>query len=231
MKAIKAVVLSLSALYSVHSFSAGPWIEVREAYNTASKKHEFVLRGAYNFSNGAGIMLTNAYNTNKYDELKHSYNEIEGWYPFFKPTQEFTVSPALIITDNTDGSTVSPYVDMNYKFTPDFNVTFRYRYNHKNYETPDLNGNNDKDSTHQLVMYWNYKINDTWAYTFEPDYFMNINDYHRANGKDHSWELNNKLVYTYDQHWKPYVEASWLDRSVQYDKEQYRFRVGIRYYF
>ena len=27
---------------------------------------------------GAGLMFTNAYNVGKWDELKHSYNEIEG---------------------------------------------------------------------------------------------------------------------------------------------------------
>ncbi|MFS2221102.1 oligogalacturonate-specific porin KdgM family protein [Pantoea sp. B65] len=231
MRRVKLALVVCGAFYSVSSFSAGPWIELREAFNTASEQHELVVRGAYNFANGAGIMLTNSYSVNKYDEFKHSYNEMEAWYPLFKPTTEFTISPALILTDNSSGSTVSPYMDFNYKFTPDFNVTFRYRYNNKNYETLDNNAQYDKDSTHQFVMYWNLKINDSWAYTFEPDYFIHINDYSSKNGKDHNWELNNKLTYTMTANWKPYVEASWLDRWNNYNREQYRFRVGIRYYF
>lgn len=231
MKKITVIAALLSAVYSFSCFSAGPWVEGREAYNTASRQHEFVLRGAYNFANGAGIMLTNAYNVDKYSQFKHSYNELEGWYPFFKPTPEFTVLPALIITDSVNGSTVSPYMDFNYKFTPDFNVTFRYRYNNKNYDTPDLDKNAARDSTHQFVMYWRYKLNNNWAYTFEPDYFIHVNDFHSKNGKDHNWELNNALMYTLTAHWKPYVEASWLDRWDAEHREQYRFRLGIRYYF
>jgi hypothetical protein len=40
--------------------------------------HEVILRAGYNFDMGAGLMFTNAYNVGKWDELKHSYNEIEG---------------------------------------------------------------------------------------------------------------------------------------------------------
>ena len=231
MKANLPLLFIISAIHPISAFAAGAWIEGREAFNTASEQHEFVLRGGYNFDGGAGIMLTNAYNTGKLDQFKHSYNELEGWYPLFKPTTEFTVSPALILTNNADGSTVSPYVDFNYKFIPDFNVTLRYRYNNKNYDSVDLNGSKNKDSTHQFVMYWNLKINEEWAYTFEPDYFIHVKDFHSKNGKDHNWELNNKLTYTLTPRWKPYVEASWLDRWSQYEREQYRFRVGIRYYF
>ncbi|NMP27311.1 porin OmpL [Rahnella sp. SAP-1] len=231
MKKIISAITVAGFLYSVSSYAAGPWIEAREAFNSASEQHEFMMRGGYNFINGAGIMLTNAYSVDKYNQFKHSYNELESWYPLFKPTQFFTILPALIITDSASGSTVSPYMDFNYKFTPDFNVTFRYRYNNKNYDSVDNQGRYDKDSTHQFVMYWNLKINDTWAYTFEPDYYIHINDYNSKNGKDHNWELNNKLTYTWDKNWKPYVEASWLDRWDLYNREQYRFRVGIRYSF
>ena len=47
-----------------------------------------MLRVGYNFDMGAGIMLTNTYTFQREDELKHGYNEIEGWYPLFKPTDK-----------------------------------------------------------------------------------------------------------------------------------------------
>lgn len=210
---------------------AGPYVEAREAFNSASEHNEVVLRGGYNFTNGAGIMFTNAYDADKLDQLKHSYNETEGWYPLFKPTTEFTISPGGLVNSSSSGSGVSGYMDFNYKFTPVFNVSMRYRYNHSNYETNDLDGNKDYNDTHQLIMYWNYKISDTWAYTFEPDYYIRVNNYESKNGKDHSWELNNKIKYTIDQHWQPYLEASWLDRWNAYSREQVRIRVGVRYSF
>ena len=227
--AILAVTLP-AILYSGMCSAAG-YIEAREAYNTASDKHELALRAGYGFDNGAGLMYTNAYSTNRWNELKTSYNELEGWYPVYKATPFLTFQLGGLINSNTAGSGVSGYGDINYKFTPDFNVTARYRYNHKNYDTLNTLGNYDRNDTHQFIMYWNLKINDTWSYTFEPDYYIAVNDFRQKNAKDHSWELNNKLTYTYNSHWKPYLELSWLDRWVDYSKEQYRIRMGVRYYF
>ncbi len=231
MKKVLAIAATGLLLTSLTCSAAGGWIESREAYNTASDKHELAFRGGYNFTNGAGVMLTNAYNTGTLDQLKHSYNELEGWYPFFHVTPQFTILPAFIVTSSNSGSGVSPYVDFNYKFTPDFNVTARVRYNHKNYDSQDINGEMNPDDTLQYVMYWNYKIDEVWSYTFEPDYYVRQNDFHSANGRDHSWELNNKLTYTIDKHWRLIPEASWLDRSEQYHREQFRFRLAVRYYF
>lgn len=217
--------------YSSVTIAAGGYIEAREAYNTASDKHELALRAGYGFENGAGIMYTNAYSTQHWDEFKTSYNELEGWHPLYKITPAITLQLGGLINSSKDGSGGAAYGDVNYKFTPDFNVTARYRYNHKNYDTPNLLGENDKNDVHQFIMYWNYRINPTWSYTFEPDYYIVVNDYHQKNGRDHSWELNNKLTWNYTTHWKPYLELSWLDRWVDYSKEQYRIRLGMRYYF
>lgn len=85
MKKINAIIL-LSSLTSASVF-AGAYVENREAYNLASDQGEVMLRVGYNFDMGAGIMLTNTYTFQREDELKHGYNEIEGWYPLFKPTE------------------------------------------------------------------------------------------------------------------------------------------------
>ena len=77
MKKINAIIL-LSSLTSASVF-AGAYVENREAYNLASDQGEVMLRVGYNFDMGAGIMLTNTYTFQREDELKHGYNEIEGW--------------------------------------------------------------------------------------------------------------------------------------------------------
>ncbi len=210
---------------------AGAYAETREAYNTASELHEVILRAGYNFDMGAGLMATNAYNVGKWDEIKHNYNEIEGWYPLFKPTENLTFQPGGLINDSIDGSGGALYLDTNYKFTPWFNLTVRYRYNHNNYDTPDFNGKMDKNDTHKFANYWNFKVTDKLAYTFEPHFFQRVNDYHSKNGKDHHWEITNGFRYKLDQHWLPYVELQWLDRWNEYHREQYRLRLGLRYSF
>lgn len=139
MKKINAIIL-LSSLTSASVF-AGAYVENREAYNLASDQGEVMLRVGYNFDMGAGIMLTNTYNFQREDELKHGYNEIEGWYPLFKPTDKLTIQPGGLINDKSIGSGGAVYLDVNYKFVPWFNLTVRNRYNHNNYSSTDLSGN------------------------------------------------------------------------------------------
>lgn len=136
MKKLKSLIL-LSSVISTSVF-AGAYVENREAYNLASDQGEVMLRVGYNFDMGAGIMLTNTYNFQREDELKHGYNEIEGWYPLFKPTDELTIQPGGLINDKSIGSGGAVYLDVNYKFMPWFNLTVRNRYNHNNYSSTDL---------------------------------------------------------------------------------------------
>ncbi|PHI29448.1 porin OmpL [Budvicia aquatica] len=229
MKKLTTAII-LSSVISAPVF-AGAYVETRTAYNTASDLNEVILRGGYNFDMGAGLMFTNAYNVGKWDEIKHSYNEIEGWYPLFKPTDKLTIQPGGLINDNRDGSGGAAYLDINYKFTPTFNLTFRYRYNHSNYDTMDLNGDMNKNDTHELANYWNFKVTDALSYTFEPHLFLRVNDFNSKNDKDHHWEITNKFSYKVDQNWMPYLELQWLDRWNYYNSEQYRIRLGVRYSF
>ncbi|AJJ64161.1 porin OmpL [Yersinia aldovae] len=231
MNKYNSVVLITSLITSASAFSGRPYLETREAYNTASEQHEIILRGGYNFDNGSGLMYTNAYNAGKMDQLKHSYNELEGWYPLFRLTDKITITPGGLINSNSTGSGGAAYIDLNYKFLPVFNLTSRYRYNHNNYESKDINGYYAHNDTHEFAMYWNFKLTDVLSYTFEPHYFVRVNDFHSRNGKSTHWEITNKFSYKIDTHWMPYIELQWLDRWSEYNREQYRFRLGLRYTF
>lgn len=81
MKSLNTLVILTSVIST--SVFAGAYVENREAYNLASDQMEFMLRVGYNSDMGAGIMLTNTYTLQRDNELKHGYNEIEGWYPLF----------------------------------------------------------------------------------------------------------------------------------------------------
>ncbi|EAM8615700.1 porin OmpL [Salmonella enterica] len=210
---------------------AGSFVEVRNAYNTVSETNELILRAGHIFDMGAGMMFTDAYNVGKWDEMKHSYNEIEGWYPLLKLKDRLTFKFGGILTDTTAGSIVSPYLDTNYVFTSWFNLTLRYRYNHSNYDSLDLNGKMNRNDTHDILNYWNFKLTDSILYTFEPRLFIHKNNFQSRNGKDHRWEISNKFSYRLDQHFLPYIELQWLDRWNTYHREQYRIRLGLRYWF
>ena len=225
-----AFAILLSSVISAPAL-AGAYVETREAWNSASDQHEVILRAGYNFDQGAGLMFTNAYNIGRWDEIKHGYNEIEGWYPLFKPNNKLTIQPGGLINDNRDGSGGALYLDTNYKFTDRFNLTLRYRYNHNNYDTLDINRRMNKNDTHEIANYWNFRLTETFFYTFEPHFFQRVNHFTSRNGKDHHWEITNKFSYKIDTHWMPYLELQWLDRWQNYQREQYRVRLGLRYSF
>ena len=225
----KTGVLLLAALPAF--CHAGGYLEAREAWNSASEEHQFKLGAGYNFSNGAGLLFQTAWNTAKLDQFKHSFDEIEGWYPLWDITEALTLSTGGILNSTSAGSSTSPYVQLGYRVNSDLAVAFKYRYNHQNYKTRNLDQYQKYNDNHLLLMVVNYKISDTLSYEFEPDVYLNAENYNRKNGKDHSWELNHKLSWKMTQNWRPFVQLSWLDRDIKNNAEQYRIRLGIRYYF
>jgi hypothetical protein len=231
MQKRKLVILVGLLINSLNALAEGPWVESREAYNTASKQNELALRGGYYFSNGAGVMITNAYDLGEINTLKESYNEVESWYPLFRLNNFTNISPGGIINSSVNGSSISWYLDLKNNISNEINISSRYRYNHKNYETTDNTGQMDYDDTHQLTIFTNLKITDKFTYTFEPDYFKHVNNFYSRNGKNSNWEINNKFSYMISSKWNPYIEVSWLDRWNTYNKDQYRFRTGLRFYF
>ncbi len=85
------VFLSLSLLFASIPVYAGGYIEARGAWNSASEEHQFKLGAGYNFQNGAGLVYQSVFNTGKdLNQLKHSFDEIEGWYPVWKITNDLT---------------------------------------------------------------------------------------------------------------------------------------------
>lgn len=218
-------------VYCLPVYSGG-FVEVREAYNTASEEHQLKLGAGYNFKNSAGLLYQSTFNTGKdLNQLKHSFDEIEGWYPVWEITDALTFYGGGLINSTKAGSTTAPYIQLGYVATPDFALAFKYRYNHMNYQTRDLTGEMNYNDSHQLIIVANYKISDVLSYEFEPNLYINTADYHRKNGKDKSWEINNKFTWKMTQAWRPFVQVSWLDRDLNNHAEQIRLRLGIRYYF
>lgn len=229
---VKKYLILLSLLPFSFFASAGGYIEVREAYESASKDHQLKLGGGYNFDNGAGVLYQTVFNTGKsMQQLKHTFDEIEGWYPLWNITDKLTFYPGGIINLTNAGSTTAPYLQLGYVYNRDLAMAFKYRYNHMNYKTFDLEGKQDYNDSHQLILVVNYKISEKVSYEFEPDLYINTGNYRRKNGKDHSWELNHKFTWKMTPVWRPFVQLSWLDRDIGNNAERYRIRLGIRYYF
>lgn len=223
--------ICLIPLICCNAAFAGTYFESREAFNFATDQHELLLRLGYNWESGAGIMASNAYNTEKLDKLKHSYNEIEGWYPLLNLTTKFSVNAGGLVNASSSGSGGSAYLDGKYNFTDNFSVIVRYRYNHQNYLTTDLAGYGDNNDTNEYALYIVNKITPALTHTFESHYFSRVNNFNSANGKDHHWELTSQTRYRINPQWMPYLELQWYDRNIAYDAEAYRIRLGVKYFF
>lgn len=233
MDEIKKVTVIMSiafALYSSQVFSAGPWVEGRESYWTATNQHELAFRGGYDFDNSAGVMLTNAYNTGTYDQLKHSWNELEGWYPFWS-SADFAVMGGGIVNENTEGSGGAAYFDFRYFASQKLNFVLRTRYNYRNYDSITIDGGEQANNTGEFHIGVSYIIDPDWSYYIEPTYIQQAANFHSDNDRTYHWEVNNVLTYTGFHHWVPYLEAGWMDRVVSENAENYRFRIGLRYNF
>lgn len=79
-------------IFSIGSaYAGGGYLEIREAWNSASEEHQLKLGVGYNFDNGAGALYQSAFNTGKnWNQLKHSFDEIEGWYPIWNINESTT---------------------------------------------------------------------------------------------------------------------------------------------
>lgn len=175
-------------------------------------------------------MLTNAYNTGTYDRLKHSWNELEGWYPLLS-LQDFTWYGGAIVNENTDGSGGAAYFDFKYQVSTPLSFVLRTRYNYRNYDSVTYNGGIQPDNTGEFHLGAYYVISPELTYYLEPTYMQQVNDFHSDNGRDHHWEVNNVFTYTGFHHWAPYLEAAWMDRVASENAENYRIRLGLRYNF
>ncbi|MCZ5640459.1 porin OmpL [Escherichia coli] len=191
-----------------------------------------MLRVGYNFDMGAGIMLTNTYTLSAEDELKHGYNEIEGWYPLFKPTDKLTIQPGGLINDKSIGSGGAVYLDVNYKFVPWFNLTVRNRYNHNNYSSTDLSGELDNNDTCEIGTTGILKSPINFLYILSHITSCRVDDFNSSNGKDHHWEITNTFRYRINENWLPYFELRWLDRNVRTVPPRAKpDRIGTKYFF
>ncbi|MGT4069088.1 UNVERIFIED_CONTAM: porin OmpL [Aeromonas hydrophila] len=223
--------IGLISLLCCNIAHAGSYFETREAFNFATDQHELLLRLGYNWESGAGLMVSNVYNTEKLDKLKHSYNEVEGWYPLFSLTPKLSFSAGGLVNSSRAGSGGSAYFDSKYTFTDNFSTVARYRYNHQNYLTTDLNGHGDNNDTNEYALYIINKLTPALTHIFESHYFSRVNDFYSANGKNHHWELTSHTRYRINQQWMPYLELQWYDKNIAYNAEAYRARIGVKYFF
>ncbi len=209
----------------------GVFIEASDSWYSAVNQHDVKMVGGYGFTNGAGVMLTNAYNIGKGDNIHQGYNELEGWYPLPSTTGFLSFMPGALINANNLGSGLAGYINMNMTFSPTFNVSTRYRYNHRNSRTINTVDEYNYNDSHQFIVYFNLQASEKLALVVEPNYFIHLNQFRAANNSKYHWEVNAAARYRIDENWMPFVELGWLDRHTLNQQEQVKIKLGVRYFF
>nr|WP_318383618.1 oligogalacturonate-specific porin KdgM family protein [uncultured Enterobacter sp.] len=217
------------ACCTLNAMASATWIDNRYAHTTASEKNQYKIGIGHIFDNGAGILASSMYDLGQHgDQLRSTFQEYEGWYPFALD-EHWTLSPGGLTDIDSGGTKLAPYIGLDYKFSKIFSIGSRYRYNHMTHKERDYNGEMDFNDTHQLDVFFNYQATDKLWLQLNPEFFINTGDYYASNGQKTHWEPSIVARYRVDQHWLPYAEVAWLDQDQNHD-DQVRIRLGIRYY-
>ncbi|WP_159867092.1 MULTISPECIES: oligogalacturonate-specific porin KdgM family protein [unclassified Raoultella] len=207
------------------------YVGARGAYLTAQNRHQPAIYTGINATNGFGAVLTETFDAGKMDQLKSEAAELEMWYPYLRPSEDWILHVGSLADSFAAGSNGGIYTGATYLIDKTQNVMFRYRFNYQNFDT--LNASNElkRYYAHMFVLTYSWDITEKLNYYFESEYYIALNDFRQANGKKTSGELHSQLSYKIDKHWQPYVEIAWLDRNISCNAEEYRVRWGINYHF
>jgi oligogalacturonate-specific porin family protein len=230
-------------------------LDTRLSYDTVNKDYIDRIYVGNTWSNGlagsleANFLLTGIKNSDKIDAMHTGNTEVVGWWTYrFSPelfirpglstlVNAGTTSTATLAAGTTGGSTSRPFVTLGYKAADDLDMSLRYRFQHRNYNTMDLSKQLDRDNAHNLTLWFGYKLSDSVNLEYQLDYIKKINNYTNDNGKKSIFE-NEVVVLFPDAFGKgvtPHFTLDHLGRSVKTidgtPATHWRPRLGIKFSF
>ncbi len=216
---------------TLEAMASATWIDNRYAHTSTLDKNQYKIGAGHIFDNGAGVLVSSMYDLgHDFGQFRSTFQEYEGWYPL-PLNDKLSITPGGLTDIDSNGTTLSPYISLDYKFNKIFSMSTRYRYNHLTHQTMDYNSRMDYNDTHQIDLFLNYQATDKLWLQLNPEFFINNGDYYAANGKKTHWEPSIVARYRVNQHWMPYAEVAWLDKNKAKDNDdQVRIRLGIRYF-
>ena len=211
-------------------------VDLRGEYRTGSDQYRSRVKLGNTWKNGIGATLeAGAFNGNgSLDSFRSDFNEIEAWYGY-KLNDTVTLVPGGAFAWNINGSTIKPYMRVNWAFIPTWRADVRLRYDHDNYDT---SYNNPRNPGQIYV-----GNNDAWQFDFwltkwigaktmiEYNYVWNKKDnseFVYNNGRDNQYLHNIKTVYSVTPLFNPYFEVGYLGNvaTSSGDQSEWRLRLG-----
>ena len=245
------------AMLALTGASQAATLDTRLSYDTVNKDYIDRIYIGNTWANGVGasmeanFLLTGIKNSNKIDALHTGNTELVAWWTYrISPTlfvrpglstliNAGTTSAATIAAGTTGGSTLRPFVILGMKVNDNLDTTFRYRNQHRSYNTVDLDKKLDRDDAHNLTWWAGYRLSDSVAFEYQLDYIKKINNYTNDNGKKVIFE--NEVVVLFPEAFgkglTPYFLIDHLGRSAAnktidgQPATHWRPRVGIKLAF
>lgn len=204
--------------------------DVRGGYKEASKTYESRFKMSQTIDNFWLSMETdNKQGGNDFDQSTTDYNELEGNYKYAL-TDTTYAQPGMVYHWGGDGAQFRPYVKFGWNMSDAWFSGIRFRYDWNQYDSTDLNDDQDKGSQERMDLYLGWK-NKEWNIQDNPVFYRYVNDFHFNNGKKNAWENDLVVRYTHNKTWQPYVEWDYMEQQGKYDGEagltENRFRVGL----
>lgn len=157
-------------------------IDLRHSYDALTKEHAGRVFVSNVWESGWGASVDVPFNMTKtkysgdIDKLQTGTNEYT-LYKNFKISPEVFVRPGLSVQVASTGSTSRPWITVGRKMNEQWDASLRYRYNQKNFDTKDLAGLMDRDSSHNITLWNGYKVNSWLTLEYQLDYIRKTNNY------------------------------------------------------
>ncbi|WP_084276366.1 oligogalacturonate-specific porin KdgM family protein [Erwinia mallotivora] len=207
-----------------------PALDFREAWMSGSKMFQTKLQISTVIEKNVYFSYQNTINHGKdFSQFKNNYSEIEMAYNI-PVTDKFSIIPDAVFNWGRSGTHIDPYLKLGYQLTPDIGLMAGYRYYHLNYKSVNLDGDQQRNDSHEYDLWFNWQVTDRIFFNYNPVYLHKAGNFYYGNNKKSMWQHTVYFNYRYDQHWLPYIDLSDLGRAGNGEKE-YRIRMGIRYSF
>lgn len=205
--------------------------DMRGGYKEASKIYE----SRFKMSQTIGAFWLSMETDNKQgsdnniDQTSTDYNELEGNYKYGL-TNAVYIQPGGVYHWSSNGTQVRPYVKFGWNMTEAWFAGIRFRYDWNQYDSADMNGEENKGSQERVDYYLGWH-NKTWDIQDNPVMYRYVNDFHFNNGKKSAWENDLVVRYKHFKTWSPYVEWDYMEQQGSCDGTsgltENRFRVGL----
>lgn len=222
-KIVAAIILSI---ITSSSFSAN-----------LNYRHEYVDNGfnkdrlafSNTFSNGIGISIEAKFRSDNSNQafsntMGNGHEEKLSWKKNLTPN--IMITPSFAIESSDSASTYKPRIQAQYTFKNSAYLAASYRFEKKKIAS---SSDKPEDNVNKYDLFIGYPIG-KFKTEFNYTYARSTENQIRTNNKVYSSEYNEKIAYTLNKLWSPFIEIGNVGVKNN-DNRLTRFRVGISYNF